>query len=132
MNQSVQPFLMFQGKVAEEALKFYVSIIPASEITHIVRYGAGQPGPEGSVMVGTASLGGLDVKFSDSYVKHAFTFTPSLSLFYTCRSEEEQNKLFAALEQGGEALMGLANYGFSRRFGWLNDRFGVSWQLNLE
>ena len=49
MKQTVQPFLMFQGKVAEEALKFYVSLIPGSEITSVTRYGPGQPGPEGSV-----------------------------------------------------------------------------------
>jgi predicted 3-demethylubiquinone-9 3-methyltransferase (glyoxalase superfamily) len=67
----------------------------------------------------------------DSPAQHAFSFTPSFSLFVECASEEELDRMFAALLEGGQALMPLGNYGFSRKFGWLNDRFGVSWQLNL-
>lgn len=131
MANSVRPFLMFEGK-AEEALSFYVSLVPGSSITSINRYGAQGPGPEGSVMVGAATLGGAEVLFSDSYVKHAFSFTPSLSLFLTCSTEEEIQKLSAALSDGGQILMPLDNYGFSRKFAWVNDRYGVSWQINLE
>ena len=82
--------------------------------------------------LGRASIAGLTVLFSDSYVKHAFTFTPSISLFVTCRSEEEIERLSATLAKDGAELMPLASYGFSRKFAWVNDRFGVSWQLNLE
>jgi predicted 3-demethylubiquinone-9 3-methyltransferase (glyoxalase superfamily) len=64
-------------------------------------------------------------------VSHGFTFTPSLSLFVDCESEADLERIFAALSEGGGVLMPLGNYGFSRRFGWVNDRFGVSWQLNL-
>ena len=67
----------------------------------------------------------------DSPVKHAFTFTPASSLFVECESEDEIDRIAAALGDGGAVLMPLADYGFSRRFTWLNDRFGVSWQLNL-
>jgi predicted 3-demethylubiquinone-9 3-methyltransferase (glyoxalase superfamily) len=131
MGTSARPFLMFEGK-AEEALDFYVSVVPDSQIISIDRYGEGEPGPEGTVKLGRASIAGLTVMFSDSYVKHAFTFTPSISLFVTCRSEDEIERLSATLAKGGAELMPLASYGFSRKFAWVNDRFGVSWQLNLE
>jgi len=54
-----------------------------------------------------------------------------MSLFLECESEAELDRLFAALAEGGQQLMPLGKYGFSRKFGWCNDRFGVSWQLNL-
>ena len=130
MTAKVQPFLMFEGK-AEEALSFYVSLIPDSAVTSIARYGPEGPGPEGSVMVASATIGGTTVMASDSYVKHAFGFTPSLSLFVTCSDDAEIERLSTALAEGGGVLMPLDNYGFSRRFAWVNDRVGVSWQLNL-
>jgi predicted 3-demethylubiquinone-9 3-methyltransferase (glyoxalase superfamily) len=130
MSAKVRPFLMFEGK-AEEAMNFYVSLIPQSEIVDIVRYGPGGPGPEGSVMKATFSVGGQTAMCSDSFVKHGFTFTPSFSFFVDCDSEAELERLFAALSQGGATLMPMGNYGFSRKFAWVNDRYGVSWQLNL-
>lgn len=102
-----------------------------SRILEIERYGAGQPGPEGSIRLARAEIAGLEVLFSDSYVRHAFTFTPSVSLFVTCASEDEQAEIVQGLGEGGTMLMPLDDYGFSRRFAWLNDRFGVSWQINL-
>ncbi|HWB11508.1 MAG TPA: VOC family protein [Pirellulales bacterium] len=128
---NVRPFLMFQGK-AEEAMQFYVSLFPGSEITNVIRYGAGQAGPEGSVMKATFSLGGQAVMCIDSPVKHGFTFTPAFSFFVECESEEQLGRFASALGEGGGVLMPLDNYGFSRQFTWLNDRFGVSWQLNLQ
>ena len=62
---------------------------------------------------------------------HAFDFTPSLSLFVDCADEAELERLFASLSDGGVVLMPLGDHGFSAGFGWVNDRFGVSWQLNL-
>ncbi|CDN40977.1 hypothetical protein BN871_AA_00030 [Paenibacillus sp. P22] len=67
----------------------------------------------------------------DSFVKHAFTFTPSFSLFLACDTEEEVERVFARLSEGGEVLMPLGEYPFSRKFGWIVDKFGVSWQLSL-
>jgi predicted 3-demethylubiquinone-9 3-methyltransferase (glyoxalase superfamily) len=121
---------MFQGK-AEEAMKFYVALF-GGEIIDLVRYGPGEPGVEGSVKKARFSIAGQTVMCVDSAVKHAFTFTPAFSLFVDCPSEEEIRRLASALGQDGTAFMPLGSYGFSRQFAWLSDRYGVSWQLNLE
>lgn len=130
MQTRILPFLMFEGK-AETAMTFYVSLFPASEVTDVVRYGPGGPGPEGSVMKATFTVAGQSVMCTDSLVKHGFTFTPAFSFFVTCESEDEIRRLAAALSEGGSELMPLGDYGFSRQFAWVSDRFGVSWQLNL-
>jgi predicted 3-demethylubiquinone-9 3-methyltransferase (glyoxalase superfamily) len=127
---TVTPFLMFQNDRAEEAMQFYAKLFPNASVDVGERYGAGGPGKQGTVMRGTLRIAGQDVRFLDSPVKHGFEFTPSFSLFVDCDSEAELDKLYAALLEGGAALMPLNNYGFSKKFGWLNDRYGVSWQLN--
>lgn len=128
--KSVTPFLMFQGN-AQEAMNHYISIIEDSEITSITLYGPDEPGDEGSVMQATFTLKGQAFMCIDSNVKHDFTFTPSFSIYLTCESEAEIEKLYGALMDGGSVMMPLGNYGFSQKFGWIADKFGVSWQLNL-
>ena len=130
MVQSVQPFLMFQGN-AEEALSFYTSLIPDSRVEAIARYGPGEAGPDGTVMEARFTLAGQSVICIDSPVQHEFDFTPSFSFFVVCSDDVEIRRLVSALIESGEALMPLANYGFSRLFAWVKDRFGVSWQLSL-
>lgn len=129
-KQMIHPFLMFDG-TAEEAMNTYISIFDSSEIINITRYGANEAGNEGSVLHATFSIKGQEFMTSDSNVQHAFTFTPSISLFVTCDSEEEIDQAFEKLSQGGEILMPLDAYPFSAKFGWINDKFGVSWQLSL-
>ncbi|MCL6572060.1 MAG: VOC family protein [Bacillus sp. (in: Bacteria)] len=126
----VLPFLMFEGN-AEEAMNCYTSLIENSEITSIARYGANEAGIEGSVFQATFSLKGQEFMCIDSYVKHGFTFTPSFSIYYTCETDEEIGRLYENLLEGGQALMPLDDYSFSKKFGWIVDRFGVSWQFNL-
>jgi predicted 3-demethylubiquinone-9 3-methyltransferase (glyoxalase superfamily) len=128
--RSVTAFLMFDG-VAEEAMKFYVSVFQGSAIKQIERFGPGEQGAEGSIKRGHFTVAGYELIGFDSPVKHAFTFTPSISLFVECDSEAELDAAYRQLVAGGQELMPLANYGFSTKFGWINDRFGVSWQLNL-
>lgn len=130
MPRSITTFLMFKGR-AEEAMRFYTSLFPNSAILQMGTYGADGPGKEGSVSYAIFTLNGMPVMVSDSPVDHAFTFTPSTSFFIECKDVHEHEKLFAALSEGGVELMPPGNYGFSKLFGWCNDRFGVSWQLNV-
>jgi predicted 3-demethylubiquinone-9 3-methyltransferase (glyoxalase superfamily) len=67
----------------------------------------------------------------DSALQHEFTFTPSMSIFVQCESEKEIDSLYKRFIDGGSAQMPLDNYGFSRKFAWVADSYGVSWQLNL-
>lgn len=131
MMEKVTPFLMFQGGKAEDAMNNYTSLIEDSEIKSIIRYGAEGPGEEGTVMQAVFSLKGQEFMCIDSHVDHEFTFTPSISIFLTCDTEEEIDNLYNKMMENGTALMPINNYGFSKKFGWLNDQFGVSWQLNL-
>ncbi len=130
MSQKITTFLMFEG-VAEEAMSCYVSLFDDAEVLAITRYGPDEAGAEGSVMHATFRLADQEYMAIDSSVQHAFTFTPSMSLYVQCETEAEIERLFAALSEKGETLMPLDSYGFSTRFGWVSDRFGVSWQLNL-
>ncbi|WP_412076344.1 VOC family protein [Streptomyces xanthophaeus] len=130
MPQKITTFLMFEGR-AEEAMTFYTSLFEDSEVVDISRYGADGPGPEGTVLHATFALAGQRFMCIDSHVKHEFGFTPAVSLFVQCESEAELDRLYGALAEQGTELMPLGSYGFSPKFGWVNDRFGVSWQLNL-
>lgn len=126
--QHITPFLMFDGQ-AEEAMNFYTSLFEQAEVTSITRYGPEGPGEEGSVMHATFSLGDQTFMCIDSNVQHDFTFTPAISLYVTCDTPDEVDKLFEALSSGGQVMMPLDAYPFSERFAWVADRFGVSWQL---
>ncbi|AJH20002.1 VOC family protein [Bacillus mycoides] len=129
-NQKITTFLMFEGK-AEEAMNFYTSLFNQSEIVSISRYDENGPGKEGTVIHATFTLNGQEFMCIDSYVKHDFTFTPAMSLYVTCDTEEEIETVFNKLAQDGKVLMPLGSYPFSKKFGWLNDKYGVSWQLTL-
>jgi predicted 3-demethylubiquinone-9 3-methyltransferase (glyoxalase superfamily) len=126
---TILPFLMFQGE-GSAALDFYLSVLPGARIDEMERYGPGEPGPEGTIKLARFTIGGQSVRCIDSFVKHAFTFTPSFSFFVECGSEDEVRRLSELLKVGGGELMPVGDYGFSRLFAWVSDRFGVSWQLN--
>jgi predicted 3-demethylubiquinone-9 3-methyltransferase (glyoxalase superfamily) len=130
MARKVMTHLMFEG-AAEEAMTLYTSLFGDSEITQIERYGPGEQGKEGTVKLAAFTLAGREHICIDSPVEHGFTFTPSMSIFVECESEAELDTAFDRLSDGGKVLMPVGNYCFSSRFGWLTDRFGVSWQLNL-
>ena len=121
---TARPFLMFEG-ACEEALTFYAATIPGTRIDAIDRWDTGK------VRVADMVINGLAVRASDSPAAHDFTFTPSISFWIDCGDEAEIDRLAAALGEGGRAYMPLGDYGFSRRFAWVGDRFGITWQLNL-
>jgi predicted 3-demethylubiquinone-9 3-methyltransferase (glyoxalase superfamily) len=130
-QQKIKTFLMFEGQ-AEEAMNFYRSVFKNAEILSIHRYGAEVPGAEGKIVHATFSLYGQVFMCMDSNIKHDFTFTPSMSLYVSCATEAEIDSIFEQLSQGGNVRMPLSTYPFSPKFGWVDDRYRVSWQLNLE
>jgi predicted 3-demethylubiquinone-9 3-methyltransferase (glyoxalase superfamily) len=122
--------LMFTG-AAEEAMTFYVSLFPGSRIVSIERYGPSEEG-RGSVKRALFELGGSKYAAIDSTVQHPFTFTPAMSIFVDCDTRQQLERAYEALSAGGSIFMPPASYGFSTWFAWVQDRFGVSWQLNLQ
>ncbi|WP_332638694.1 VOC family protein [Brevundimonas sp.] len=124
MITTAAPFLMFQGR-CEEALTFYVQAIPGARIAALDKK------PDGTVAMARLSIAGLEIMANDSPPVHDFDFTPSTSTFLIVDTAGEVDALAAALGEGGKLLMPPNNYGFSQRFGWAQDRFGVSWQINL-
>ena len=123
MITAAAPFLMFQGQ-CEEALTFYAGAIPDARIVSLDRK------PDGTVAMARLSVAGLEIMANDSPPVHDFDFTPSTSTFLTVDKPEDVDSLAQGLGAGGKALMPPDDYGFSRRFGWVQDRFGVSWQIN--
>jgi len=133
---SIKTFLLFVGDQAgkaEEAITLYTSVFAGSEIGSIERYGTNDADGETEGFVRTVkfTLNGVEHVAMDSSLGHAFTFTPAMSLFVECESKAEFEKAYQALSDGGVDLMPPDDYGFSQRFVWINDRYGVSWQLNL-
>jgi predicted 3-demethylubiquinone-9 3-methyltransferase (glyoxalase superfamily) len=126
----VTTFLMFTGQ-AEEAMDLYVGLFPRSAIVSLQRYGPGEDGREGTVKRGLIEIAGTRLMCFDSPPVHDFTFTPSMSLFVDCDTRAQLDLAFATLSAGGQVLMPPAAYGFSTWFAWVQDKFGVSWQLNL-
>lgn len=131
-NQQIITFLTFQKEDAEQAMNMYISLFDNSRIINIQRWGKEGSGKEGTIMQATFELNGQKFMCSDSPPVHNWDFTPAVSNFVECKNEEELERLFAKLSEGGAVAMPLDNYGFSQKFGWVVDRFGVSWQLNLQ
>lgn len=128
----ITTFLTFQENDAEEAMNFYVKLFENSKITDVQRYGKDGPAKEGSIMVATFELNGSQFACSDSYIKHEWNFTPGVSIWVECKSNDEIENLLAKLSENGKVLMPLDSYGFSSKFAFVEDRFEVSWQLNLK
>ena len=130
MPTSVLPFLMFQGE-GSAALDFYLSVFGDAVAESVERYAEGDDAPTGTLRMARLKLAGQTILLNDSPIQHAFSFTPSSSMFVECGSEAEVRQLSEALKQGGSELMPVANYGFSTLFAWVSDRFGVSWQIKF-
>ena len=132
MAESVHTHLMFQNGRALEALSRYEQIFGgAFSIDELDTYDESAVGLTGQVQLAVCTLLGARITCIDSPVQHAFDMTPAISLFVECTDEDELERLFSALSEDGEVFMPLDDYGFSRRYGWIEDRYGVPWQLNL-
>jgi predicted 3-demethylubiquinone-9 3-methyltransferase (glyoxalase superfamily) len=114
--QKITPFLWFDGK-AEEAMNFYVSLFEDSKVESISRYGEAGPGPKGTVMSVTFQLAGQ--KFMALNAGPQFKFTPAISFFVNCETQEEVDRFWEKLSEGGQI----------QQCGWLQDKFGLSWQI---
>ena len=140
MQQKIVPCLWFD-KDAEEAMNFYVSIFskmqPQADGSHIVsikRYPNEVPrdfmkGMEGKVLTGIFQVAGQ--RFMSLDGGPDFKFTPAISFFVMARSEDEVDRFWSALSDGGTVLMPLDRYPFSEKYGWTQDKYGVSWQIIL-
>ena len=114
--QKITPFLWFDNN-AEEAMNFYTSIFKSSKIGQVSRYGDAGPGPKGSVMVGTFYLEGQEFMALNGGPN--FKFTPATSFMVNCETQNEIDYYWNALSAGGKP----------NRCGWLDDKFGLSWQI---
>jgi predicted 3-demethylubiquinone-9 3-methyltransferase (glyoxalase superfamily) len=114
--QKITPFLWFDGK-AEEAMNFYVSIFKNSKVVSVARYGDAGPGPKGTVMSATFQLEGQEFYALNGGPQ--YKFTPAISLFISCKTQEEVDELWEKLSEGGR----------TDQCGWLQDKFGLSWQV---
>lgn len=132
MQKQIITFLTFQDNNAENAMNFYVKLFENSKIININRWQKGGPGEEGKIMQATFELDGNLFMCSDSPPIHNWNFTPAVSNYIECENQIELEKLFTKLSENGNVTMPLDNYGFSQKFGWVIDSFGISWQLNLK
>lgn len=114
--QKITPFLWFDGQ-AEQAAIFYTSIFKNSRIDSITRYGDAGPGPKGSVLTISFQLEGQE--FVALNGGPHYTFTPAISFYVNCQTQEEVDYLWEKLSEGGQ----------EEQCGWLKDKFGLSWQI---
>jgi predicted 3-demethylubiquinone-9 3-methyltransferase (glyoxalase superfamily) len=114
--QKITPFLWFDGQ-AEEAMNFYISLFKNSRVLSVTRYGEAGPGPKGTVMSATFELEGQ--KFMALNGGPLFTFTPAISFFVNCETQEEVDYFWQKLSEGGK----------KEKCGWLKDKYGLSWQI---
>lgn len=132
LKGQIATFLTFQKDDSEQAMNFYMELFDNSRILDLKRWGAEGPGKEGTIMHATFELNGKLFMCSDSPPIHEWGFTPAVSNFVECVDESQLERLFTRLSENGQVMMPLNNYGFSQKFGFVEDRFGVSWQLNLQ
>jgi predicted 3-demethylubiquinone-9 3-methyltransferase (glyoxalase superfamily) len=114
--QKITTFLWFDDK-AEEAMNFYLSVFKNSKVVGVSRYGDAWPGPKGSVMVATFQLDGQE--FMALNGGPHFKFTEAISLLVNCETQEEVDRFWEKLSDGGE----------KSQCGWLKDKYGLSWQI---
>ncbi|MDO1445766.1 VOC family protein [Rhodocytophaga aerolata] len=115
-TQKITPFLWFNNN-AEEAMNFYMSIFKDSKVKNVLRYGDAGPGPKGGFMSASFQLHGQEFMVLNGGPQ--FTFSPAISFFVKCETQAEVDELWTKLSEGGA----------TNRCGWLQDKYGLSWQI---
>ena len=131
---TITTFLTFAGRQygkAEEAIRFYVSLFPDSKVEYLRRHGPGERAPVGELQRGAFTLAGQRFMATETQGDDRFAFTPGFSLYVACRSIEELTRLFTSLSKGGKVHLPLGPYPSSQLFAWFDDKYGISWQLEL-
>jgi predicted 3-demethylubiquinone-9 3-methyltransferase (glyoxalase superfamily) len=121
--EKITPHLWFDNN-AEEAAKFYTSIFKNSKVKNVTTL---HNTPSGTVEIFTIEL--LDQEFTLISAGPLFKFNPSVSFLVACNTKEEVDELWKNLSNGGMALMELGEYPFSEKYGWVQDKYGLSWQV---
>lgn len=141
VRQKLSIFLTFHGN-AEEAMNFYTSVFENSEIVHVIRARAEDAGwTEGTLQYGIFKIAGQQVicmntpppgsRPYNTAPWHEFRFNPAITIYVERDSKEDFDKLYEALTESGEIYLPAQSYGFSPKFAWVNDRYGISWRINL-
>jgi predicted 3-demethylubiquinone-9 3-methyltransferase (glyoxalase superfamily) len=115
-TQKITACLWFDGN-AEDAITFYTSVFKNSKVLTVTRSGDAGPGPKGSVLVATFQLEGQEFMALNGGPQ--YKFTPAISLYVDCETQQEVDELWKRLLQGGQEV----------QCGWLTDKFGMSWQI---
>ena len=123
---TIRPCIWFDGN-AEEAANAYVALFPEGAILHVGRYAEHMPQPAGSVMIVEFTIGGQIFQALNGGPQ--FKPNPAISFFVQVREEAEARRFYEGLAAGGKALMPLGAYPWSPCFAWVEDRFGVTWQI---
>lgn len=118
---TLTPQIMFQGQMSE-ALALWGKAF--ADMTVMPKMQDGD-----RLVLAEVTIAGQTLAVFDSAPVHDFGFTPAISLALQCDSAEEVDAIFAVLSEGGTVRMSLGAYDFSERYAWIDDRFGVSWQL---
>lgn len=132
-DQGAATFIMFEGQ-AEEAMATYAAAFggdwqPGPVVRREGQVWPDEHGATGPVLHATATLKGHRVVIVDSGVSHGFALNPAISLWVDCADQDELDRIWAVLEDGGQTYMPRGDYGFAPWFGWIGDRHGVTWQL---
>jgi len=123
MSQKITPCLWFE-KDAQEICKFYTSIFKDSEVKNIKTL---KNTPSGTVEVAAVRL--VDLECTLLVAGPLFKFTPAVSFLVACETKDEVEALWAKLAESGKPLMELGEYPFSEKYGWMEDKYGLSWQV---
>ena len=124
----VRPFITVE-KISQDVLDFYETVFPDFSLISLKHHA--EPHNE-LVMLATFSIDNQEIMISDSFVSHEWKITPGISFFMDADSEQQLQSLADKLSANGKVHMPAGNYGFSKLFAWVEDQFGINWQLNFE